>query len=77
MNLTPVTRSFSILSSQLEALRRVDEANTELRERNATRVSAMKISMGRKYLLHPDNAPVKTNYTPVLNQEVAPDGQTS
>lgn len=51
-----------MISSELKALRCVDQATLELRERNAQRVAAMKEEMGRKYLLHPDNAMTKNKF---------------
>jgi hypothetical protein len=48
------------------ALRTLDAATTEIRERNAQRVAEMKERMGRKYVLHPDNAPKKSKYRKVL-----------
>lgn len=66
MELKPVIIQQSIISDCIAGLRAIDEANKELRERNERRVAAVKVRMGRKYLLHPDNAPKKQAYVTVL-----------
>lgn len=45
-----------MVGPSLAALQRVDVANTELRLRNEQRLAEKKAEMGRKYLLHPENA---------------------
>ena len=45
-----------MVGPSLKALQAVDAANQELRLRNAERLAAAKEAMGRKYLLHPENA---------------------
>lgn len=45
-----------MVGPSLEALKRIDVANAELAARNAERLAAAKQAMGRKYLLHPENA---------------------
>ena len=66
MDLKPVIRSRPIMADELHALRAIDVANSELRGRNEARVAAIKVSMGAKYLLHPDNAPKKVAHKGVL-----------
>lgn len=55
-----------LTSSEILALREVDAKNAELRARNKERLVAAKAALGTKYLLHPDNAPEKTEYRAVL-----------
>ena len=45
-----------MVSSALNALMKIDQSNRELIERNAQRLQEAKEKMGRKYLLHPENA---------------------
>ncbi len=67
MDLKQVYRSRPIMADELHALRTVDELNADLRARNEARVAAIKVSMGAKYLLHPDNAPKKVAHKGVLH----------
>ena len=55
-----------MLSNEFIALRNIDTATQDLRERNAQRVAEAKQRMGVKYVLHPDNAPRKSKYRKVL-----------
>lgn len=55
-----------MISEEFVAMRAVDQATAELRARNAQRVAEMKAKMGRKFVLHPDNAPRKSKYKKVL-----------
>jgi hypothetical protein len=48
-----------MLSTEFKTLRDIDESMSELRERNEARVAALKEQMGRKWVLHPANAPKK------------------
>jgi hypothetical protein len=50
----------------MKALRDVDKDTQELRERNEQRVKEIKERMGKKFVLHPDNAPRKNRYKKVL-----------
>jgi hypothetical protein len=45
-----------MISNELKSLNAVDQATAELRERNAIRLQEAKDKLGKKYLLHPDNA---------------------
>lgn len=54
-----------MVSSSIEALQKIDEANKELRERNAQRLAEAKQAMGRKYLLHPENAMSREKYSAI------------
>lgn len=44
-----------MIGEELQALRSIDSATKEIRERNAQRVAEMKEAMGSKFLLHPWN----------------------
>ena len=55
-----------VKSEELIALGEIDVRNAELRARNAERLVAAKLAMGSKYVLHPANSPVKTEYKAVL-----------
>lgn len=54
------------LSPEMKSLREIDNTMAELRERNQARADAMKAEMGRKWVLHPDNAPKKMSNDRVL-----------
>ncbi len=54
-----------MVSSSIEALQKIDEANKELRERNAQRLAEAKQAMGRKYLLHPEKAMSREKYSAI------------
>ena len=56
-----------MISTEFKALRDIDTATLELRERNAARFEEMKKLLGERYVLHPSNAPLKKKYTPVLS----------
>lgn len=45
-----------------------DEDIEELRKRNAARLEEMKRSMGRQYLLHPDNQVTRKGYQKQIRQ---------
>lgn len=55
-----------MISNEIQALRDIDTATQELRERNAARAAAMKEMLGEHYVLHPANAPAKQKYVPIL-----------
>jgi hypothetical protein len=55
-----------MISTDFSNLKSVDQATAELRERNEARVAEIKKQMGRKFVLHPDNAPKKTRHKKVL-----------
>lgn len=55
-----------MISLDFMSLKSVDQATQELRDRNAARVAAIKEQMGRKFVLHPDNAPRKLKHKKVL-----------
>jgi hypothetical protein len=40
----------------MTALKAIDAVNTELRQRNDVRLAEAKLALGKKYLLHPENA---------------------
>jgi hypothetical protein len=56
----------TMTSSELEALKAIDNATAELRQRNAARLVEAKLAMGTKYVLHPANSPTKHAYKTVL-----------
>lgn len=55
-----------MISLDFMTLKNVDRETQELRERNEARVAAIKEQMGRKFVLHPDNAPRKLKHKKVL-----------
>lgn len=55
-----------MIHQELHLLKQIDKNTAELRERNAARVVAMKIAMGKKFLLHPDNSPRKRKEKRIL-----------
>jgi hypothetical protein len=55
-----------MVSDEFLAMRSMDKSTQELRERNAARAAEMKERMGRKFVLHPDNAPRKMKNRRVL-----------
>lgn len=57
----------NLTAPQLQALRELDARNAELRDRNAKRLADFKEMMGTRWVLHPDNAPKKVAYRPVLS----------
>lgn len=63
---TPTQENF-LVSDEMLALRAIDQRNADLRARNEMRLAQVKTNMGEKYVLHPANAPRKTNYRAVLN----------
>ena len=65
MEMTAVPRH-NITSSELLALRSLDERNQELRARNEARILEVKAAMGSKWVLHPSNAPAKQANNRVL-----------
>ena len=55
-----------MLSSDFTAMRQLDVATRELQERNAARVAAFKLAMGKKFVLHPANAPKRKRVKSIL-----------
>lgn len=55
-----------MISVELGALRSVDKATQELRERNEKRIAEMKEMLGTRYVLHPANAPKKIKAKRIL-----------
>lgn len=45
-----------MISNRLKTYMTIDAANVELRARNEERLKAAKEAMGKKWLLHPENA---------------------
>lgn len=67
MDVSQVVPRHDITSSGLKALRELDAKNAELRARNEMRIEQFKLSMGKRWVLHTDNAPEKTAYKAVLS----------
>lgn len=55
-----------MVSDDMLALYKIDAALRELRERNAIRIAAVKSAMGKKWVLHPANAPKRRRVKTVL-----------
>lgn len=51
-----------MVSERIDALMTLDEFNKDLLDRNAERLRKMKEQMGKKYVLHPDNAMTKEKF---------------
>lgn len=49
----------------LNFLKAIDAANSELRARNEQRLKEAKEKMGAKYLLHPDNAMTRAKFVKI------------
>ena len=55
-----------MIHSDFQILKQIDKSTQELRERNTKRAVAMKQAMGKKFLLHPDNSPLKREEKRIL-----------
>lgn len=51
-----------MISNRLKTFMSIDTSNAELRARNEERLKAVKEAMGKKWLLHPDNAMTKDKF---------------
>ena len=54
------------ISEEMQALKQISSATDELRKRNLERAQAMKMAMGKKFVLHPDNSPRRKKEKKVL-----------
>ena len=54
------------ISEEFAALKVISDGTEELRKRNLERVQAMKMAMGKKFVLHPDNSPRRKKEKKVL-----------